>query len=308
MRGTDLNPQPPLRLDSRHRALLRLTFRHMAPPALVERMVKAGTSERGVCPTCGAPWRRVVDKGEAVNAPRNPNDALPYTANGSTNHGNGATTLHKVREVKTVEWRPTCTCNQDGLDLKPDDFEIILTPTGERAGDDPSLIVGRAGYNRPRDDNEGQRPITRYEQRRYAAQLRQSAAKGEMASEAGSAFSHYTRTDHSGARPIPQQLLDKWIDAGWLERVEVPEFRPHAPVPAIVLDPFCGSGTTLLVARQLGRVGLGFDLSETYLRDNAAVRLGHDKLAAWGRGIVDTGDYADLFRAHANGNGARSEP
>ena len=61
---------------------------------------------------------------------------------------------------------------------------------------------------------------------------------------------------------------------------------------------------TLLVARQLGRVGLGFDLSETYLRDNAAVRLGHDKLAAWGRGIVDTGDYADLFRAHANGNGA----
>jgi DNA modification methylase len=277
------------------------------PPALVERMVKAGTSERGVCPECGKPWRRVVDKGEPVNTPRNPNDVQPYPAGNGYNNGNGATTLHKVREVKTVEWRPTCTCNQDGLDLKPDDFEIILTPTGERAGDDPSLIVGRAGYNRPRDDNEGQRPITRYEQRRYAAQLRQSAARGEMDSEAGSAFSHYTRTDHSGARPIPQQLLDKWIDAGWLERVEVPEFRPHAPVPAIVLDPFCGSGTTLLVARQLGRVGLGFDLSETYLRDNAAVRLGHDKLAAWGRGIVDTGDYADLFRAHANGNGARSD-
>jgi DNA modification methylase len=277
------------------------------PPALVERMVKAGTSERGVCPECGKPWRRVVDKGEPVNTPRNPNDVQPYPAGNGYNNGNGATTLHKVREVKTVEWRPTCTCNQDGLDLKPDDFEIILTPTGERAGDDPSLIVGRAGYNRPRDDNEGQRPITRYEQRRYAAQLRQSAARGEMDSEAGSAFSHYTRTDHSGARPIPQQLLDKWIDAGWLERVEVPEFRPHAPVPAIVLDPFCGSGTTLLVARQLGRVGLGFDLSETYLRDNAAVRLGHDKLAAWGRGIVDTGDYTDLFRAHANGNGARSD-
>jgi DNA modification methylase len=163
------------------------------PPALVETMVKAGTSERGVCPTCGAPWRRVVDKGEAVNAPRNPNDALPYTANGSTNHGNGATTLHKARTVETVEWRPTCA--------------------------------------------------------------------------------------HADASPIP----------------------------AIVLDPFCGSGTTLLVARQLGRVGLGFDLSETYLRDNAAVRLGHDKLAAWGRGIVDTGDYTDLFRAHANGNGARSD-
>jgi DNA modification methylase len=159
------------------------------PPALVERMVKAGTSERGVCPTCGAPWRRVVEKSEPVNAPRNPNDVQPYPAGNGYNNGTGATTLHKVRHVETVEWRPTCA--------------------------------------------------------------------------------------HADASPIP----------------------------AIVLDPFCGSGTTLLVARQLGRVGLGFDLSETYLRDNAAVRLGHDKLAAWGRGIVDTGDYADLFRAHANGNG-----
>jgi DNA modification methylase len=163
------------------------------PAALVETMVKAGTSERGVCPTCGAPWRRVVDKGEPVNATRNPNDVQPYPAGNGYNNGNGATTLHKVREVKTVEWRPTCA--------------------------------------------------------------------------------------HADA----------------------------APVPAIVLDPFCGSGTTLLVARQLGRIGLGFDLSETYLRDNAAVRLGHDKLAAWGRGIVDTGDYTDLFCAHANGNGARSD-
>ena len=164
------------------------------PPALVERMVKAGTSERGVCPECGAPWRRVVDKGAAINAPRNPNDALPYTANGSTNHGNGATTLHKVRTVETVEWRPTCA--------------------------------------------------------------------------------------HADASPIP----------------------------AIVLDPFCGSGTTLLVARQLGRIGLGFDLSETYLRDNATTRLGHDKLRAWGLGITDATDYSDLFRAaHANGHGARSD-
>lgn len=146
-------------------------------------MVKAGTSERGVCPECGAPWRRVVEKSAAVNAPRNPNDVRPYDAASGYNNGNGATTLHKVREVKTVEWRPTCA--------------------------------------------------------------------------------------HADA----------------------------APVPAIVLDPFCGSGTTLLVARQLGRIGLGFDLSETYLRDNAAVRLGHDKLAAWGRGIADATDYSDLFRS-----------
>jgi len=34
--------------------------------------------------------------------------------------------------------------------------------------------------------------------------------------------------------------------------------------PAIVLDPFCGSGTTCAVAEDLGRLWLGFDISEEY--------------------------------------------
>lgn len=32
------------------------------PPKLVEPMIKAGTSERGCCPQCGAPWVRVVER------------------------------------------------------------------------------------------------------------------------------------------------------------------------------------------------------------------------------------------------------
>lgn len=40
--------------------------------------------------------------------------------------------------------------------------------------------------------------------------------------------------------------------------------------PAVVLDPFVGSGTTLLVANALGRMGIGIDLSADYAR-----------LAAW---------------------------
>jgi DNA modification methylase len=47
--------------------------------------------------------------------------------------------------------------------------------------------------------------------------------------------------------------------------------EPTAPtVPALVLDPFCGSGTTPMVARALGRRSIGVDLSADYLR-----------LAAW---------------------------
>jgi adenine specific DNA methylase Mod len=37
------------------------------------------------------------------------------------------------------------------------------------------------------------------------------------------------------------------------------------PLPAIVLDPFCGSGTTGAVARDLGRRFIGLDLSANYL-------------------------------------------
>ena len=31
------------------------------PPALVEPCIKAGTSEKGVCGECGAPWGREVE-------------------------------------------------------------------------------------------------------------------------------------------------------------------------------------------------------------------------------------------------------
>ena len=35
-------------------------------------------------------------------------------------------------------------------------------------------------------------------------------------------------------------------------------------VPSVVLDPFAGSGTTLLVASKLGRKSVGYELSEEY--------------------------------------------
>lgn len=43
--------------------------------------------------------------------------------------------------------------------------------------------------------------------------------------------------------------------------------------PCVVLDPFVGSGTTAMVARQLGRRGIGLDLNYTYLDQQARARL-----------------------------------
>ena len=144
-------------------------------------------------------------------------------------------------------------------------MEIIETPTGERVADDPTMQTGRKGLNRPRGENEGRRPITRYEQRQYAMQLRNSDYREHMEHEAGSAFAHYIRTDASGARPVPGDMLDSWIAKGWVERVAVPTFTPYPVVPATVLDPFNGSGTTGAVACAHNRNYIGIDLSAAYI-------------------------------------------
>jgi DNA modification methylase len=62
----------------------------------------------------------------------------------------------------------------------------------------------------------------------------------------------------------------------------------------IVLDPFVGSGTTCMVARNLGRQSVGLDLSFDYLYNNARKRLELDKLAEWGNGIKAEGNYQEL--------------
>ena len=44
-----------------------------------------------------------------------------------------------------------------------------------------------------------------------------------------------------------------------------PAAATRATVPATVLDPFAGSGTTLAVAQALGRKSVGLDLNPEYL-------------------------------------------
>jgi hypothetical protein len=119
------------------------------PPALVEPCIKAGTSERGCCPACGAPWERVVRRvalGERDDTGRTHSRA-------EQRMGKAAPPERGWEAVNnTLGWQPTCGC---------------------------------------------------------------------------------------------------------------PE---HEPVPCVVLDPFGGAGTTMLVADRLGRCGVGVELSDEYCR------------------------------------------
>jgi DNA modification methylase len=51
--------------------------------------------------------------------------------------------------------------------------------------------------------------------------------------------------------------------------------RVSCPSDGIVLDPFCGTGTTMRVASSLGRKSIGIDLSEKYL-ETARKRCGYE--------------------------------
>jgi DNA modification methylase len=58
------------------------------PEALVERCVKAGTSEHGCCPECGAPWERIKKRADEPLTKKLPGRCLKVSA--------------------TLGWRPTC--------------------------------------------------------------------------------------------------------------------------------------------------------------------------------------------------------
>ena len=75
------------------------------PPKLVEPCIKAGTSERGVCKQCGAPWVREVDT---------PDNTTHFRSGTDINKGKFITGGQKQHDEyvrpKTTGWSPTCQC------------------------------------------------------------------------------------------------------------------------------------------------------------------------------------------------------
>ncbi|MDD5049641.1 MAG: site-specific DNA-methyltransferase [Methanoregulaceae archaeon] len=79
------------------------------PEALVEPCIKAGTSERGCCSVCGAPWVRVVEiiPIEIKERKDHPSSLIRHGA--PLGYGGGV----PKSEHNTRGWQPSCTCSAD---------------------------------------------------------------------------------------------------------------------------------------------------------------------------------------------------
>jgi DNA modification methylase len=141
------------------------------PEELARRCILAGSSERGVCPVCGKPWVREVERGES-----------------------------DYRRLKGERsWRE-------------------MDAEGLRRG-----VITKEG--------EG----------------------GQTRTEQGT---------------VPSLRAAERIEIGWRPSCDC----DASPVPAAILDPFLGSGTTALVARNHGRHAIGIELNPGYC-ELAARRL-----------------------------------
>ncbi len=88
------------------------------PEALVERCILAGTSERGCCPECGAPWERETER----EFEKTRGNAGPNLREDPSGYDKGAGFTHPLGygryKVETTGWRPTCECSADVRELR----------------------------------------------------------------------------------------------------------------------------------------------------------------------------------------------
>jgi site-specific DNA-methyltransferase (cytosine-N4-specific) len=78
------------------------------PRELVRRCVLLGSSERGVCPECLAPWERVVDVERDSRAFKR--EQHPGQTSGASHRTiNGVVPSFRGPLSSTLDWRPTCT-------------------------------------------------------------------------------------------------------------------------------------------------------------------------------------------------------
>jgi hypothetical protein len=86
------------------------------PPALAERCIRAGTSERGCCAACGAPWGRVVERmscGKAPSATAYVDERMMATRLSGSRQAYRAIGMEGPPGAITTGWAASCACDAD---------------------------------------------------------------------------------------------------------------------------------------------------------------------------------------------------
>jgi DNA modification methylase len=116
-------------------------FAHFAtyPEKLVEPCIKAGTSARGVCPECGAPWGRAVAKSFVPQNDIVDETKLAKAGNKGMDDSNGwGDTPRGTVQTKTTGWQPTCECfghietEVIGQEPHPVDSDVMVDVTRDK--------------------------------------------------------------------------------------------------------------------------------------------------------------------------------
>lgn len=89
------------------------------PEKLIEPCIKAGTSEKGCCPSCGSPWTRITERSPEDIALRASQAGQHRAGNdpsrveeGSASRGATAKVGNYTPTVYTVGWKPGCACSE----------------------------------------------------------------------------------------------------------------------------------------------------------------------------------------------------
>lgn len=103
----------------------------VAPEWLVQPCILSGTSERGGCAACGAPWKRVTQHTPMVFKHSEREDAAKEQGRVTALHGN----LVEPAKTVTTGWEPTCDCK-----IEETEPQIVLDPF---SGSGTVVLVGR---------------------------------------------------------------------------------------------------------------------------------------------------------------------
>lgn len=285
------------------------------PTKIPKLCIMAGTSAKGCCAKCGAPWERVVERGELRLHPDvwSAKSAVQFDAESNEYRETTGSTLKHTRDNKTLGWQPTClhclTCDEQRLSShdatqKPRSREGMARSVEQKAvgrpeasgrdsGDSKQASDQMSALRKDQKDAQGigilqpdvfgkmdvgerqgkqirvgrereiQASLEEWESGQ-SAQMANGATSGSQTEQMGECSSHQRDSERQSNRESrsPDNIQSR-IDAH--EAATGHKLKPYPVVPATILDIFAGSGTTGMVALELGRKAVLIELNPHYV-------------------------------------------